>query len=94
MAKGHKIDGWIRNGCVDLSTLESRIKNLIKESNNRGKSWKYHYTIGDADAVYEYFDFYMSNGMPTSNHEAILNNHNKLLVRCTKCQKKFIDAKE
>lgn len=30
MAKGHRIDGWIRNGCVDLEMLHVRIKQLIK----------------------------------------------------------------
>ena len=39
MAKGYRIDGWIRNGCVNMDTFDIRLMLLIAEMKNRGKSW-------------------------------------------------------
>jgi hypothetical protein len=94
MKKGHKIDGWINNGCVDLCTLASRITVLIEESKIRGKNWKYELTNDDRQLIDDYEMLYLYLSKPMRNQEAILNNHNKLLVRCIKCQKKFIDTNE
>ena len=88
MAKGHRIDGWIRNGCVDLETLHVRIPELIAEAKKRGKSWNYQYTEVDGEIVFAY-GFMAAASMgndPVKNKEAIAANPAKLAAKCRACR--------
>ena len=86
MAKGHRIDGWIRNGCVDLETLHIRIPELIAEAKKRGKSWSYTYTKDDDWNVVAMLCAFEDNNDPVKNEEAIAANPAKLTAKCRTCR--------
>ena len=86
MAKGHRIDGWIRNGCVDLEMLHVRIPELIAEAKKRGKSWKYEYTDKDVLEVLVCCNRYRYSEESLKNKEAIAANPAKLAAKCRACR--------
>lgn len=86
MAKGHRIDGWIRNGCVDLERLHVRLQYLITEAQRRGKTWKYEYTDKDDFTVFFYYRSAILRKTPRSNQEAISQNPAKLATKCLSCR--------
>ena len=86
MAKGHRIDGWIRNGCVDLEMLPVRILGLIAEAKKRGKSWNYQYTEDDDWNVVAMLCAFEDNNNPVKNKEAIAANPAKLAAKCRACR--------
>jgi hypothetical protein len=86
MAKGHRIDGWIRNGCVDLEMLHVRIPELIAEAKKRGKSWNYQYTEEDDGNVFTYDAMAAINNDPVKSKAAITANPAKLAAKCLACR--------
>ena len=96
IAKGHKLDGWIKNGCIDPHAIIIRIEDLINESKNRGKPWSYMIMGEDHAIVVEY---YLNNPpqkmseLLDANEEAIKNNRAKLAARCPKCKDRMEQTK-
>ena len=86
IAKGHRIDGWIRNGCVDLEMLHVGIKQLIMEATKRGKSRKYEYTDKDDLEVFVCCNRHYNSEEPLKNKEAIAANPAKLAAKCRACR--------
>lgn len=86
MAKGHRIDGWIRNGCVDLELMHARLRHLIVEAYRRGKSWKYEYADEDDLLFSMYYRMAIMHDEPLKNQEAISQNPAKLAAKCLTCR--------
>ena len=86
MAKGHRIDGWIQNGCVDLEMLHVRIPELIAEAKKRGKSWGYAYTKDDDWNVVAMLCVFQDCKTLPNNVGAIAANPAKLAAKCRACR--------
>ena len=85
MLKGHRIDGWIRTGCIDLETLDERIEELLAEAKSRGLDWKYEFREDHKKAIAEYRKRAAASGSDMKNEEAIAENMKKLMERCGMC---------
>ena len=80
MAKGHRIDGWIRNGCIhnNKTDIIIRLCELQKEATRRGKIWNYGVYQTDIDIVKNYsgnFDI-----------QTNVDNVKKLSDKCRACR--------
>ena len=86
MAKGHRIDGWIRNGCIYATeyTLTCRIGDLIGEMKKRGKNWNYSFCDSDLDIIKSYNKWI--NPFDTQHIDALELNPQKLLNKCCACR--------
>jgi hypothetical protein len=91
MAKGHKITGWIRNGCITLAIIP-RIQDLITESKRRNKNWSYQLTDTDREIIDRYWKSETGKrvintpDLTIDSNKAILKNPVKLAERCPKCK--------
>ena len=86
MAKGHRIDGWIRNGCVNMDTFDIRLMLLIAEMKNRGKSWAYKVKRTDINLIQNYIAYLDRHEIDRTNFDAINQNPAKLAAKCRACR--------
>ena len=93
MAKGHRIDGWIRNGCFDCVTLVEDIASLEAEMKRRGKDWGYHLDMRDGIIISNYHksESYkllelLDNLIIFKNKFEISKNPVKLAAKCRSCR--------
>lgn len=91
IAKGHKIDGWIKNGCIPANKIMFRISELLDESKRRGKKWSYQFTDDDTEVMVRYYfqTPAVSQELILANQEAIDKNVEKLSARCARCKEKI-----
>ena len=89
MRKGHRIRGWIDNGCIEVGCICARIEELIAEAKARGYQWSYELTVDDVLLAEAYYSDYETNNKPKSNPEAIAKNKEKLSGRCPECKKRM-----
>ena len=89
MRKGHRIQGWVDNGCIDVECVGGRIGELIAEAKSRGYEWSYELTVDDIALTGAYRLDYIDKHIPMSNPEAIARNKEKLSGRCPECKKRM-----
>lgn len=95
LKNGHKINGWVRNGCIDYRNIQSRISELLSEMTSRGKNWDYHFLDSDIWILEEYFGKWECT---VSESEmmilAIAGNKSKLSNRCGRCRERIMKEME
>ena len=89
MWKGHRIQGWVDNGCIEVGCICARIEELIAEAKSRGYEWSYELKMADTALAASYQRDYALKHIPMSNPEAIAKNKEKLSGRCPECKKRM-----
>jgi hypothetical protein len=90
LARSYKINGWVRNGCVDARDITSRICELLFEMKLRDKKWNYDFTDNDKIIICDYFKKWECSEKEFEMMiVAIENNKNKLANRCNACKERI-----
>ncbi len=94
MKKGYKIDGWIRNGCFNLPSLDKRISELLVEAKLRGHTWNYALEESDLAIVNDYKQRFGSSYdcdpdySPGKGCGVRFVNRQKLFEKCQNCKRR------
>ena len=86
MAKGHRIDGWVKTGCISVIGVYGRMMELTDESKLREKVWNYKLTDSDFKIWEKYYDMVIRGEIRSINEDAIRANPAKLAAKCHACR--------
>ncbi len=88
MAKGIRMDGYVRNGLLELRKIESRHQELAREMTNRGFN---HKSEMDREALVHIYHAYSHILNTQIDRDSSLH---ELIRRCRVCKSRFEDRKE
>jgi hypothetical protein len=88
MAKGIRMDGYVRNGLLDLSQIERRHQELAREMTQRGFKHKSEMDLEMLTEIYHAYSHFLVTHIDrnSSLHE--------LIQRCSVCKSRYEDFKE